>query len=236
MKPSQIAMLSAGGVVAGTIVVAALIVRIALSQTEPAGPGPRERAPGNSDLTGFSAIEINGSWQVNVTQGDVWQVRFSYPEGDREGLEASVSGERLRLNGESPRRWFGGSNTPFGADIVMPTLDELELAGNAEIEFSGFEGARLVIEIAGAAEVEGRNGSYDELDLSVAGASAIDLQGIVVTDARVDLAGASDVTLAMDGGELTGSMAGAGNIEYYGSVSRESIDVAGFGNVDRAGE
>ena len=236
MKPSQIAILSAGGVIAGTIVVGALIVRVALPQIETEESGPRERASESSDLSGFSEIEIHGSWRVNVVQGDAWQVRFSYPEGDGEGLVASVSGDRLQLNADSQGRWFRRSNTVFGADIVMPTLGELELAGGGEIEFSGFEGDRLVIEIAGAAEVEGRNGGFDELELSVAGASAIDLRGVVVTNARVSLTGASDVTLAMNGGELTGSMAGAGSIEYYGSVARESIDVAGFGTVERADE
>ncbi len=233
MKPSKIAILSAGGVVAGTIVVGALVVRIALSQVEPEAPGPTERAPGSFDLTGFSEIEITGSWRINITRGDDWQVRFSYPEDARDELEASVSGERLRLDGDSRGRWFRSSNESFGADIVMPTLEELELAGDAEIEFSGFEGARLVIDIAGAAQLEGRNGGFDELDLSVAGASEIDLGGIVVTDARVDLVGASDVTLAMNGGELTGSMAGAGNIKYHGTVSREMVDVDGFGRVER---
>ena len=217
---------------------AALLVRIALSQVGPGASvsGLGEAVPGNADLTGFTALEVSGSWRIDITRGDGWQVRFSHPEDSGDEINASVSGDRLRLSTDSGGRWFGRSTGTFGADILMPALRELELAGDAEIDFSGFEGARLQIEIAGAADVEGRDGRYDTLDLSVAGASEIDLRDVVVTEARVDLAGASDVTLAMDGGELTGSMAGAGNIEYYGTVSRERVDVAGFGRVERADE
>ena len=67
----------------------------------------------------------------------------------------------------------------------------------------------------------------------VAGASDINLRGIAVTDAEIDLAGASNITLTMDGGALSGSMAGAGSIEYYGSVATESVRVAGAARIER---
>ena len=71
------------------------------------------------------------------------------------------------------------------------------------------------------------------MDLEVAGASEVDLRGIVVTDAEVDLAGASEVTLNMDGGVLAGSMAGAGGIDYYGTVAEQRVRIAGVARVNR---
>ena len=60
------------------------------------------------------------------------------------------------------------------------------------------------------------------------------LRGTAATDAYVDLAGASKVTLTMDGGTLSGSMAGAGRIEYHGTVAKESVRVAGAARVEWA--
>ena len=148
-------------------------------------------------------------------------------------IKVYVRGDRLRLDRGSSGRWWGRNERTIRADIVMPELEELKLAGASHLELSGFDGSRLEVDIAGAIFLEGRDGRYDELDLSVAGASKIDLQGIVVTRAEVDLAGASDVTLYINGGELSGSLAGVGQIEYYGSVSDEDIDIAGFGRVNR---
>ena len=68
----------------------------------------------------------------------------------------------------------------------------------------------------------------------MAGAGNAQFEGIVVTDADVEVAGATNVALTMDGGELTGGLAGAGQIEYAGTVSREAVDVAGFGWVGPA--
>ena len=126
------------------------------------------------------------------------------------------------------------SRRSLAADIVMPALEDVEARGAAMIEVSGFQGRRLEIDVEGAARLEGRDGRYDELALSAAGASDIDLRGIAVIDADVEIAGASRVTLTMDGGALSGSMAGAGRIEYYGAVTRESVRVAGAARVERA--
>ena len=37
----------------------------------------------------------------------------------------------------------------------------------------------------------------------------------------------------MNGGALTGSMAGAGAIDYYGTVAEERVRIAGIGRVRR---
>lgn len=238
MKPSRIALLSLGGVVAGTIVVAAVVARIAIGWDGQVraqiDSDPGEMTTVSRDLSGFGRIELNGSWSADITQGDEWQVDLSYPENHAGGIDVSVRGERLTLDGAEIRSFFGRSDVQFAADIVMPALEELEAAGSSRVALSGFEGEQLTISAAGAHRITGEDGRYTELDLSIAGASDVQLAGFTFADADVDLAGASNLSLTMDGGELTGSLAGAGKIEYFGTVSREAVDVAGFGSVGPA--
>lgn len=234
MKTSKIALLSLGGIVLGTVVVAAVVTRVVVGWGGQVGDDPGELTTASRDLTGFSSIEINGAWSVEVTQGDGWQVDLSYPENQLPAIDVSVNGERLILNGTRPESLFGGPDMQFSAAIVMPALEELDVSGSGRVWLSGFEGARLEIDVAGATRIIGEDGRYRALELSVAGASDIQFAEFVFTDANVDLAGASNLALTMDGGELTGSLAGAGRIEYAGTVSREAVDVAGFGWVGRA--
>ena len=232
MKRSQIALLSVGGILAGIVIVSVVSARIALSHggTEFLDS---EAIAGGAGLRGFDGVEVTGRWQVNVSRGDDWRVDLSYPEDLEDRIKVRLRGDRLWLEFKSGAPW-NEPGLPVSADIVMPELEEVEVRGAAMVEVSGFRGRRLEIDIAGAARIEGRDGRYDELELSVAGASDIDLRGIAVTDAEIDLAGASNITLTMDGGALSGSMAGAGSIEYYGSVSSESVHVAGAARVERA--
>ena len=232
MKRSQIALLSVGGILAGIVIVSVVSARIALSH---GGTEFLDTASiaGGAGLRGFDGVEVAGRWRVNVSRGDDWRVDLSYPEDLEDRIKVRLRGDRLWLGLKSGVPW-NEPGFPVSADIVMPELEEVEVRGAAMVEVSGFRGRRLEVDIAGAARLEGLDGRYDELELSVAGASDIDLRGIVVTDADIDLAGASNITLTMDGGALSGSMAGAGSIEYYGSVSTESVHVAGAARVERA--
>ena len=243
MKTSKIALLSLGGVVLAAIVAVAVAARVALGWNDLGGRAGAVEAPGEEpgemttashDLSGFDRVEINGNWSVEVVRGDGWRVELSYPENYLSAIDVSVRGERLRLDGARPGSFFGGSGARYAAEIVMPALLELDVSGSNRVRLSGFEGERLTIDVAGATQVTGEDGRYAELDLSMAGANDVELEGFVFTDAHVDLAGASDLTLTMDGGELTGSLAGVGSIEYSGTVSREAVDVAGFGSVGPA--
>ena len=240
MKTSHLALLSVAGVMLAIFVAGAVAVRAILGSGgfvgfEPGEPGTRDSEFTIShELSGFSGIEISGTWDIDIFQGDEWQVELAYPERTRGDVEVFVRGERLSLSGERRGGDFGRSSGEFGATIIMPSLEELEVTGGNSVRVSGFQGDRLMIEVAGATEINGENGSYETLDLEVAGASHIQLAGITFTSASVDLAGASNVELTMNGGELTGTLAGAGRVEYSGSVSREDVEVAGFGWVGRA--
>ena len=233
MKPSHKALLSIGGVLAGVIVVTAVAGRVALSRTHFAVVDGA-RVAESADLTGFTQVEIAGGWQVNLTRGDEWKVELSRSGEWEKHVRMHVLGNRLRLGRGSPP-WWHEDDAPRSVDIVMPGLEELDLRGGARITLAGFQGDRLSIDVAGAVQLEGSDGRYEELDLSVAGASAIDLRGIPVRNAEVDLNGASDVVLTMSGGILSGSVAGAGRVRYYGSVSEEQIAVAGITRVVHLG-
>lgn len=232
MKRSQIALLSVGGILALVVVASVVSARIAPYRGA-SELVDSQASTGGAGLRGFHDVEVAGRWQVKLSRGDDWQVDISYPEVLEDRVTVDVMGDRLRLGLESGASW-NETGLPVSADIVMPALEDVDARGAAMIEVSGFQGRRLEIDIAGAARLAGRDGRYDELELSVAGASEIDLRGIAVTDADVDLAGASKVTLTMNGGTLSGSMAGAGRIEYYGTVARESVRVAGAARVERA--
>lgn len=238
MKPSKIALLSLIGIVVAGIVAAVVAARLTL-----VGGGPvrvqidaeaGEATSVSRELSGFSEIEIEGTWDVSITQGDDWQVVLTSADNDLDAMEVSVRGERLSLAGADPRSFFGGPTGGFSAAIVMPTLSELDAAGASQVRLTGFDGERLSIDVAGATRIIGNDGRYDELALSLAGAGDVALEGFVFTDARVNLAGASSLRLTMDGGELTGAVAGASAIRYFGTVSRQAVDVAGFSIVEPA--
>lgn len=243
MKQSEKAVVTVLGVLAGLVIACVAFSGASLSDSD------LHLTTRSKELTGFDQIKIQGDWQVNVVQGDQWQVSWS-DSSDSEngsdsgnasdsshhktGVQVYVNGKTLKLKRKKKGHWWDEHNQTITAEIVMPELRKLDIAGGVQINMSGFEGEELDIDIAGAVQLNAEDGHYRELKLDSAGASDINLRGISIVDADLDIAGASDVLLTMDGGRLSGSLAGAGQILYYGEVSKEDIDVAGFGNVAKA--
>ena len=232
MKRSQVALLSVGAILAGIVIATVVSARIALSHGYSA-LGETDAVAGVSELRGFNEVEVDGTWQVNLSQGDDWRMDLSYPDGFEDRVRVHVVGDRLRLGIQS-ESWLDEPDIRPTADTVMPDLEEVEIRGSAKLDVAGFKGRHLDIDVAGAVQVMGRDGRFDELELSVSGASHIDLRGVAVTDADIDLAGASKVTLTMSGGALSGFIAGAGSVEYYGWVTSETVQIAGFARVEHA--
>jgi hypothetical protein len=241
MKKSQIIVLSALGAVALLIVAAivgARLITARLASGEYSEESPRAQRPGpvasvSRDLSGFDRIDARGTWQVELKQGDAWNVVLAYPERAEDRLDVRVENRRLVL--EEKRRgwsWFGGGDGEnLEATITMPALAGIDLAGASELTLTGFSGEALAITVAGQTEIEG-DGRYDELQLVVNGMGEVNLDDVVVTDAHVVLSGMGEVTLNMNGGVLSGTVSGMGQIRYHGTVREQNVVTSGFSSVD----
>lgn len=236
MRTSRIVLLSGVAAVVVALVAVALVVRLSLpspgSAAQPAGAGPSDdgtRVTQAFALRDFDRIGVIGSWAVTVTQGSEWQVSATYPSGRERNVEVGVEGDRLTAHYRAPsfrffRRQRGEQPT---LAIVMPALEELSVAGAARAELAGFSGATLELNGAGAFSLVGRDSRYDALTLKLAGAGRVDFDDLVVIDAELELAGANRVSLHLNGGVLSGSVAGAGSVNWIGEVSEQRVTVAG---------
>jgi putative autotransporter adhesin-like protein len=228
MRNSQRAILGLLGVIVALMVVIAVWVRAtAPDPLELSG----ERTTRTYDYTDFDGVDVNGQWQVTIERGDAWRVSVEVPAEVIGRVSVERIGNELVL--QSPW-WLGDFDRAGGAvraNITMPALEALDLSGSTRLSFSGFDGSALSVDTSGGVEVRGAASRFDTLTLDLSGAGNINLADVPVTDADVDISGAASVTLRMAGGRLTGDLSGAANLEYFGTVSEESIDKSGFVNV-----
>jgi Putative auto-transporter adhesin, head GIN domain len=243
MRQSQIAVASAFAcfvlLIAGAVIAARVILAQVASEdyaTAPAGQQGADLASAVADLTGFDSVDARGVWEITLQQGADWDVRLTYPDEMADRLRVRVEGDRLVLDYDRQFSfWRDRSFDSHGhvqATIVMPELAAIHLAGASELSLDGFTGDTLAITTSGATEIDGTDSRFANLDLTVSGAGDVNLSEMLVDNARVILSGAGDVDLNMNGGELTGSVAGAGDLTYSGTVSRQDVAVSGFSSVE----
>lgn len=231
MRNSQRALVAALGLIVAVMIAFTLWVRLS-AEAAPELSG--QRSSRTHDLTGFDGIEISGQWQVDVERGDAWRVAIDVPAELLEDIEVELRGDRLSLGFEGG--WCIGcfrEGPELKATITMPALESLDMSGSSFVRFTGFEGPNLSLDLSGSGEIRGAASRFDALTLEMSGAANVELADVPVTDADVDISGAGKVTLRMAGGRLTGDISGATNLEYYGTVSEESVDKSGMVNVRR---
>jgi hypothetical protein len=227
MRSSQTVVLAALGVVALGIVLAAGLAHVVLSQGGNAA-APGEAVSRSLPLTGFTAIDARGgSWSVTLARADTWNVEITYPEDLADDLQVRVDGDRLVL--DARRRAF--RRGPLTAQVAMPELNGASISGAGTVDFSGFSGDRLALTITGSGTVQGRDGSFKTLSVRIGGSGRVDVRAVPTVDAEVNVSGSGHVSLTMNGGSLTGSIAGSGKIDYSGSTHAQQVTTSGSGQV-----
>lgn len=232
MRNSQRVMAGLLGGIVVLMIIAAIWIKVAApGQVALSG----ERTTSTYDYANFAAVSINGQWEVTIERGDAWRVAIDVPAEVFERVRVERSGDGLTFGyeGDWSFRSFGRGTAAPQATITMPALESVALSGTSTLSFSGFEGDRLSLTSSGASEIRAATGRYDTLVLVMSGAGNVDLDGLLVTNAEIQTSGAGNLELNMAGGRLTGSMSGAGNLDYRGTVSEQSVSTSGFVNVRR---
>jgi hypothetical protein len=232
MRNSQRVMAGLLGGIVVLMIIAAIWIRIAApARVQFSG----ERATRTYDHAEFAAVSINGHWQVTIDRGDAWRVAIDVPAEVLDRVRVERDGDALTIEYEGGWSFggFGRGTEAPQATITMPALESVTLSGTSTLSFNGFEGDRLSLTSSGASEIRSASGRFETLELVTSGAGNVDLYGLLVTNADVQTSGAGNLKLDMAGGRLTGSMSGAGSLDYRGTVSEQSVSTSGFVDVRR---
>lgn len=181
-------------------------------------------------LEGIEKLYVFGGWDLTVREGSEPSLTVRATERIADRIDLSASGDTLGLEVERNTNYV---NVKIEATLVVPEITDIDIDGAADLEISGFDQERLAIDVAGASNVEVYDSRFENVLVDVAGAANVDLSESVAVNVEVDLDGAANVELFMDGGRLTGTLDGLGQVTYRGEVLEETIDVDGLGSVDR---
>lgn len=187
-----------------------------------------EKVSNNPEVDSFTELEIVGAWEVKVLRGEEHTITITAAESTMEKLVVENSGDTLKL---SYPLHSSISSRGAKAEIVMPELERIESEGGTSIEFTGFTMDRLEVNLEGASNLKGIDSEIEDLFITAEGATNVDCGSCTIVNAHLDVEGAGSVKLHMDGGNLTGTVAGLANVVYTGTVDRQTVNVDGLGSV-----
>jgi phage shock protein PspC (stress-responsive transcriptional regulator) len=130
------------------------------------------------ELRDFTALDINGYFNVVITQSSEYSVDITGKPSDTKLYDISVDGGTLVIRYDRDRngrrRW--NDNKRVKIRIRMPELRDLEAAGAGKITFSDFREDDTEITLRGAVIADGQLES-ENLEVNLNGTSYLDLTG-----------------------------------------------------------
>jgi len=184
----------------------------------------------NRPVENFTAVELRGAAEVNVTIGPIAAVELEGRERTLERVETKVTGETLVIDIAKTRGWFSDYGR-LKINITVPELKSLESNGAGEIEITGLAGGEQRLRLAGAHEVKAE-GTLDRLDVEVSGAGSVDYSKVVAAEAKVRVNGAGSVEVQATE-EVDAEVNGVGTVQYTGDPKKVESNLHGLGSIRR---
>jgi hypothetical protein len=200
----------------------------------------------------FDRVEIDGSGQVRLVQGERDEVFVGGDDRMQEGVQVERRGDRLHVS--LPGAWKFWNNGKAQVEIRMRSVSRITMSGAADLYAPGVvRSPQLAIDIAGAGlthfddlragklsfTISGSGegqlaGRVEEMRLSVSGRGKVTAGQLQVGDAHVSISGVGNADLWVTD-NLRVDISGAGHVTYAGQPKiRQSI--SGLGSVDAIAE
>ena len=211
-----------------------------------------DRKTETRELGVFTRISMRGIGKLFINQGKDQKVAIEGDEVAISRITTNVSDGKLVI--DVGRDWVEKVSAGFDFlsshdirfYITVKELEELEVAGAADVEVSDIKTKDFALKMIGASNVKVTNLTADSLKTELPGAGKIVVEG-KVDDQSVTLAGAGNfsayklksktakVVLSGVGsaqlwvtGELDVTIAGVGSVEYYGNpLIKQSVTMLG---------
>ncbi|MEQ9440755.1 MAG: head GIN domain-containing protein [Cyclobacteriaceae bacterium] len=213
------------------------------------GIGPSVRGSGNVITEGrvvssFSKIEVEGSTNVFISQGDEQIVEIEADDNIVPIITTKVQGDELEI---STSRNYRTSN-PVNVYITVPVISAINIDGSGDVYGeNAFGGDQLELEVAGSGNmdlelyytqltVEGNGsgdfqlfGEVDDQEVRLSGSGNYQARDLSSENCDIRISGSGDAAVSASD-FLKAEIRGSGNILYYGNPQVES-SVSGSGDV-----
>jgi hypothetical protein len=209
--------------------------------------GNGERVSETRPLQGFTAVTSDGSLDVQIQRGDVFNVEVSIDSNIVRELRTDLidGGATLAIDLDGPV-W----DIVSGPHVIvtMPVLARAVLNGSGSVTAAGFQQAEPVaLELDGsglltyAGEAPGAqvrswgsgdvrlHGSAASLDARLDGSGSVDARDFPTASADLSLSGSGNLAASVSGAARV-SLSGSGNVDLYGGAVVERATISGSGS------
>lgn len=201
----------------------------------------------------FERLEVAGSAQVSLSQGERDQVFIAGDANTQDAVEVALSGNRLVIRPAGG--WKFWNHTRLQIEVQMRQPTQLTISGASDLRAAGpIRAERLGVSISGAGQarfdelavsslrfdIDGAGdgqlaGQVGELSLRVTGKGRLMAEQLRATRAAVSISGIGNATLWVTE-NLRVSISGVGSVDYWGQPQLERRSGSGLTTIKALGD
>lgn len=189
--------------------------------------GSGKKATENRSVAAFSAIQVDGSVDVEARVGEPPSVVLEGDDNLLSNITTEVRGGTLVIGTDK------SYSTRIGlrARIVAPRLDGISINGSGDASLEGFRADAFRASVAGSGNIDAR-GTASDVEVTVRGSGDVSLSGLAARKVAVEVHGSGNVRLAGSSDEIGVRVHGSGDVTASDLKARAgSVRIHGSGNV-----
>jgi hypothetical protein len=199
----------------------------------------------NRQLVNFDKVYSSGSFLVNITHGDKYQVVVKAESNLLPYITTRVSRGDLDIDIKGIH--ILDPSMPIEIEVVTPSLSAIGQSGSGEINTGSFQAVHFEILNSGSGKVtssvesgsvgvtvsgSGRvvmEGKATQADFMISGSGEISADDFLLSDCKADISGSGKMYINITR-SLDANISGSGFI-YYSGTPRVSVSISGSGRV-----
>lgn len=175
----------------------------------------------------FSNVNISGAWDVEIRQGNDYQVEYFGREFILNEITSRISNNTLDIS--------GSKDIPLDLDenntklkITLPNLKRLNFKGAGEIDIEGFNEEHFSVSIEGLINIVARDSNFDSLRLILEGMGNADFSNTISKELHIKSSMMGNLEFGVDNTKVTGNVDGMGAVTFHGTIRENDLNTSGM--------
>jgi Putative auto-transporter adhesin, head GIN domain len=203
-------------------------------------------------LSGFNAVDAEGSVDVYIVQGQTESVKVEAPADMMDHIITEVQGTTLRIHDKNSSGWHWGNwgtHKKIAVYVSVREIHEIGITGSGDVYFKeGIRANSLRIRVSGSGDVQGivetktldcsisgsgdmkLAGHAEQSNVSVSGSGDYSARGLATQNTAVRVSGSGDANINVSN-NLEAAVSGSGDVSYTGGAQHVVKSKSGSGDI-----
>ncbi|MEW5250430.1 GIN domain-containing protein [Microbulbifer sp. 2201CG32-9] len=187
-------------------------------------------------LEGFDRVDLKGNSNLNLFQGDSFEVIAVGPAAALKDIRARVRGDTLELGMQTKHRHSSRmaaitDEQAIHFNVTLPEVSAIQVSGSGKALADTIESSKLALRVTGSGELTVAKVATDSLSAKISGTGNLTLGTVLMVTGEASITGTGDLHLdSLAGESLAARIKGTGDILINGRVSKLAVGIMGSGD------